>query len=184
MSENIQNRNDQLQQVMDYDKRKFATGGITGISPGWKFVLRRTGYSLPVRVPAIPGKADPGIVSSVMGGIKPLAVSTAATPSNLVPTQAQDLPSGSLAAVLVCKSGAGSRYYPTETGDVFSNPQPGNMLTSSSGQTMAEKAQAVDINPVAAYRPGSAQDPYASGLSSVTPAQRIAGSNIPLRTRA
>ena len=179
MSENIQNRNDQLQQVMDYDKRKFATGGMPGISrDGNSFYGERDTQSAGA-VPAIPGKADPGIVSSVMGGIKPLAVSTAATPSNLVPTQAQGLAaSGSLAGGAGLASPAQEvATTPTETGNVFSNPQAGNMLTSSSGQTMAEKAQAVGINPNAAYRPGSAQDPYASGLSSVTPAQRIAGSN-------
>ena len=175
MSENIQNRNDQLQQVMDYDKRKFATGGMPGISrDGNSFYGERDTQSAGA-VPAIPGKADPGIVSSVMGGIKPLAVSTAATPSNLVPTQVQGLAaSGGFAGVSPAQEVAAT---PTETGNVFANPQAGNMLTSSNGQTMAEKAQAAGINPNAAYRPGSAQDPYASGLSSVTPAQRIAGSN-------
>ena len=173
--ENIQNRNDQLRQVMDYDKRKFATGGMPGITrDGNSFYGERDTQSAGA-VPSIPGKADPGIVSSVMGGIKPLAVSTAATPSNLVPTQVQGLAaSGGFAGVSPAQEVAAT---PTETGNVFANPQAGNMLTSSNGQTITEKAQAAGINPNAAYRPGSAQDPYASGLSSVTPAQRIAGSN-------
>ena len=171
--ENIQNRNDQLRQVMDYDKRKFATGGMPGISrDGNSFYGERDTQSAGA-VPSIPGKAAPGIVSSVMDGIKPLAVSTAATPSNLVPTQAQGL-AASGGFVSPAQEFAAT---PTETGNVFANPQAGNLLTSSNGQTMAEKAQAVGINPNAAYRPGSAQDPHASGLSSVTPAQRIAGSN-------
>lgn len=91
MSENIQNRNDQLQQVMDYDKRKFATGGMPGISRDGNSFYGEQDTQSAGAVPAIPGKADPGIVSSVMGGIKPLAVSTAATPSNLVPTQVKGL---------------------------------------------------------------------------------------------
>jgi len=44
-------------------------------------------------------------------------------------------------------------------------------------QTMAEKQLSAGINPHAAYRPGSEQDPYASGLSGVTAAQRAARSN-------
>ena len=72
MPENIQNRNDQLQQVMDYDKRKFAIGGMPGIyRDGNSFYGERDTQSAGA-VPPIPGKADPGIVSSVMGGIKPL----------------------------------------------------------------------------------------------------------------
>ncbi|MBK7786842.1 MAG: hypothetical protein IPJ57_20385 [Gemmatimonadetes bacterium] len=54
--------------------------------------------------------------------------------------------------------------------------QGGNVSTPGL-QTMAEKQRSAGIDPNAAYRPGSAQDPYASGLSGVTAAQRVAGSN-------
>jgi hypothetical protein len=122
----------------------------------------------------------PGQVDDFQAGVKPMAFRTGITPPNMVPTEAQGLAAyGSL----VDLGGGGASpaavtIAPAVPGNVFKNPSAGNMLTPSGGaQTMAEKARAAGIDPTAAYRPGSAQDPHASGFSGPTAAQRIAGSN-------
>lgn len=161
-------------------KRKCAKGGNAKSPQSMKDQLMalRPGY-------AAGGMLDQ--VDAFQGRIAPFGVATGATaPSALPGINAQSLAaSGSLV-----QSGGGAVdpgqavAAPANPGNVFQNPSAGNMLTAQGGhmstpglQTMAEKQLSAGINPHAAYRPGSAQDPYASGLSGVTAAQRVAGSN-------
>ena len=131
-----------------------------------------------------PGYAAGGMpdqVDAFQGRIAPFGVATGATAPSAIP----GINAQSLAASLAPdQSGAGVAAPVTSPASEPAAPPAGNVLSSQGGnvstpglQTMAEKQQAVGINPNAAYRPGSAQDPHASGLSGVTAAQRVAGSN-------
>lgn len=161
-------------------KRKCAKGGSAKSPQSMKDQLMalRPGYA---------AGGMPDQVDAFQGRIAPFGVATGATaPSALPGINAQSLAaSGSLV-----QSGGGAVdpgqavAAPATPGNVFQNPSAGNMLTAQGGhmstpglQTMAEKQLSAGINPHAAYRPGSEQDPYASGLSGVTAAQRVAGSN-------
>lgn len=121
----------------------------------------------------------PGQVEAFQAGVKPMAVSTGITPPNMVPTEAQGLAAVGAPTGGALAAAAQQAPIPAATpGNVFANPQAGNMLTPSGGSmTMAEKSRAAGLDPNAAYSAGSDQDPHASGLSGPTAAQRIAGSN-------
>lgn len=121
----------------------------------------------------------PGQVEAFQAGVKPMAVSTGITPPNMVPTEAQGLAAvGAPTGGALAAAAQQAPITAATPGNVFANPQAGNMLTPSGGSmTMAEKSRAAGLDPNAAYRAGSDQDPHASGLSGPTAAQRIAGSN-------
>lgn len=161
-------------------KRKCAKGGSAKSPQSMKDQLMalRPGYA---------AGGMPDQVDAFQGRIAPFGVATGATAPNAIPgINAQSLAaSGSLVQSGVGAVDPGQAVAaPATPGNVFQNPSAGNMLTAQGGhmstpglQTMAEKQLSAGINPHAAYRPGSAQDPHASGLSGVTAAQRVAGSN-------
>ena len=111
----------------------------------------------------------PGQVETFQAGVQPMAVGTGITPPNMVPTEAQGLAAAGAPTGGALTAAAQQAPIPAATpGNVFANPQAGNMLTPSGGSmTMAEKSRAAGLDPNAAYRPGSAQDPHASGLSGL-----------------
>ncbi len=177
-------------------KRKCAKGGSAKSPQSMKDQLMaiRPGYA---------AGGMPDQVDAFQGRIAPFGVATGATAPNALPgINAQSLAaSGSLVqsgggavdpgqAVATAPSAPaaekpyGNVFSPAGAGNVFHNPSSGN-VTGEQGvnvytpglQTMAEKQLSAGINPNSAYRPGSAQDPLASGLSGVTAAQRAAGSN-------
>ena len=177
-------------------KRKCAKGGNAKSPQSMKDQLMalRPGYA---------AGGMPDQVAAFQGRIAPFGVATGATAPNAIPgINAQSLAaSGSLVqsgggavdpvtappapdAAPAAEKPYGNVFSPAGAGNVFKNPSAGN-VTGEQGvnvytpglQTMAEKQLSAGINPHAAYRPGSAQDPYASGLSGVTAAQRVAGSN-------
>lgn len=111
----------------------------------------------------------PGQVEAFQAGVPQMAVGTGITPPNMVPTEAQGLAAVGAPTGGALTAAAQQAPIPAATpGNVFANPQAGNMLTPSGGSmTMAEKSRAAGLDPNAAYRPGSAQDPHASGLSGL-----------------
>jgi len=157
-------------------KRKCANGGKETSPQSMKDQLMalRPGYA---------AGGMPDQVAAFQGRIAPLGVATDATAPNALPgINAQSLAaSGSLVQLGGGAADSGQAVAaPATPGNVFHNPSAGNMLAAQGTpglQTMVEKMAASGINPNAAYRPGSAQDPHASGLSGVTAAQRAAGSN-------
>lgn len=177
-------------------KRKCANGGSAKSPQSMKDQLMalRPGYA---------AGGMPDQVAAFQGRIAPFGVATGATAPNAIPgINAQSLAASlapeqsgagvaapvtappAPAAAPAAEKPYGNVFSPAGAGNVFKNPSAGN-VTSEQGvnvytpglQTMAEKQLSAGINPHAAYRPGSAQDPYASGLSGVTAAQRVAGSN-------
>lgn len=181
--EHIRSRADRLREAMDYEKaRKFAGGGVAGVIRDGNSFYSDRAEGAAGAVPSIPGGANPAGVAAFQASVPSMAVGTGATPPNMVPTEAQGM-----AASGVLAGGSGGSFTaaapavataPSAPGNVFANPQAGNVLASSGGlQTMAERSMAIGIDPSAAYRPGSAQDPHASGLTGPTAAQRVAGSN-------
>ena len=181
--DHIRNRADRLREAMDYEKaRKFAGGGVAGVIRDGNSFYSDRAEGAAGAVPSIPGGANPASVAAFQASVPSMAVGTGATPPNMVPTEAQGM-----AASGVLAGGSGGSFTaaapavataPSAPGNVFVNPQAGNVLASSGGlQTMAEKQLAAGIDPNAAYRPGYAQDPHASGLAGPTAAQRVAGSN-------
>jgi hypothetical protein len=177
-------------------KRKCANGGSAKSPQSMKDQLMalRPGYA---------AGGMPDQVAAFQGRIAPFGVATGATAPNAIPgINAQSLAASlapeqsgagvaapvtappAPAAAPAAEKPYGNVFSPAGAGNVFKNPSAGN-VTGEQGvnvytpglQTMAEKQLSAGINPHAAYRPGSAQDPYASGLSGVTAAQRVAGSN-------
>jgi hypothetical protein len=177
-------------------KRKCANGGSAKSPQSMKDQLMaiRPGYA---------AGGMPDQVDAFQGRIAPFGVATGATAPNAIPgINAQSLAASlapeqsgagvaapvtappAPAAAPAAEKPYGNVFSPAGAGNVFQNPSAGN-VTGEQGvnvytpglQTMAEKQLSAGINPHAAYRPGSAQDPHASGLSGVTAAQRVAGSN-------
>lgn len=179
----IKDRSRQLQEIASYanggmpgHRTGYEAGGLPGIQrDGNSFYGDRTSAG----GAPVPVSASPASVATFQAGVKPMAVSTGITPPNMVPTEAQGLAAVGAPTGGALAAAAQQAPIPAATpGNVFANPQAGNMLTPSGGSmTMAEKSRAAGLDPNAAYSAGSDQDPHASGLSGPTAAQRIAGSN-------
>ena len=180
--DHIRNRADRLREAMDYEKaRKFAGGGVAGVIRDGNSFYSDRAEGAAGAIPSIPGGANPAGVAAFQASVPSMAVGTGATPPSMIPTEAQGLAaSGTLAGgngigalTTADQSAPGA---PTAYGNVFASQSAGNVMAPSGGaQTFAERAQSAGIDQNAAYRPGSAQDPHASGVAGT--AQRIAGSN-------
>lgn len=166
----IQQRNDEVQRVMDYDKpRGMAAGGIPGIDE-----------PVSLAVPA-PFRQDigagAGATALQSGNIAGLPAAAGATPQSQGFIGAPDYSTGPKQTGFTWDDGTrrdGLTPEQAQKQDAQAIASPVPAATAAPLMTMAEKQIAQGINPNAAYRPGGPGDPHASGGLAATAQQRAA----------
>jgi len=166
----IQQRNDEVQRVMNYDKpRGMAAGGIPGIDE-----------PVSLAVPA-PFRQDigagAGATALQSGNIAGLPAAAGATPQSQGFLGAADYSTGPKQTGFTWDDGTrrdGLTPEQAQKQDAQAIASPVPAATAAPLMTMAEKQIAQGINPNAAYRPGGPGDPHASGGLAATAQQRAA----------
>ncbi len=166
----IQQRTDELQRVMGYDKRRgMAAGGIPGIDEPVSLA-----GPAPFRQDI---GAGVGATSLQSGNLSGLPSATGMTPQSQGFLGAADYSTGPKQTGFTWDDGTrrdGLTPEQAQRQDAQAIAAPVPSATEAPLMTMAEKQIAAGINPNAAYRPGGPGDPHASGGLAATAQQRAA----------
>lgn len=168
----IQQRTDELNRLMDYDKPKprgMAAGGIPGIDEPVSLA-----GPAPFRQDI---GAGVGATSLQSGNLSGLPAAAGMTPQSQGFLGAADYSTGPKQGGFVWSDGTrrdGLTPEQAQRQDAQAIAAPVPSATEAPLMTMAEKQVAQGINPNAAYRPGGPGDPHASGGLAATALQRAA----------